>query len=182
MYRPLEFVDRCPHLLHGQCRQTDKAGGPLACHGGNLIVHLTCRLLPLGCLQIIAKERRGHRDDLDIDLLLVHIAQAFFRGETQLGRRRGVAPGSPSSRGLRHVRSIPRTRAAHGPLSARLGGIRCACISIVRIGLPPVMRRCGPAYNPRARSRFFQRMASFSSWVRLARLSIQETGQSNSMS
>ena len=126
-----------------------------------------------------------NRHDLDVGAVGVHVGNTFLRCEPQLGRVDGHsftvthnnARPSPGSY------CIPCQLSPLSTAFQRPWGIKWACTSIVLTNYPLQIGFGSPAaYNPSKISRFFHRIASFSSCVMLSMLSIQETGQSWAMS
>ena len=64
----------------------------MAGHGGDLVVDVAREPPPLCGLEIVAEEGRVDRDDLGVDALVVHVAQALLGREAHLGVRHAAAP------------------------------------------------------------------------------------------
>ena len=81
VHRALQLVDRRPDVPQGQRGQARESPGPVARHGGDLVVDVAGELQPLRGLQVIAEERRVNGDHVHVDALQVHVSKPLFRGE-----------------------------------------------------------------------------------------------------
>ncbi len=92
VHRALELVDRRADVLHRQGGEPREAPGPVARHGGDLVVDLAREPAALRGLEVVAEERRVDRDHLRVDTLSVHVAQTLFGRESHLEVRDAALP------------------------------------------------------------------------------------------
>ena len=84
-HRTIELLHRRADVLHRQGRQSGESLRPLSRHGGDFIIHLTCQGPSLRGVQIVAKQWRMNGYNLHVNTLFIHVFQALFRCEAQLG-------------------------------------------------------------------------------------------------